>query len=67
MSKRKTIMVIDDNVDILTVVERILTADFDVITLNDEEHILDSVREAQPDLLILDILMQTTDGYAKFI
>lgn len=63
MSKRKTIMIIDDSVDILTVVERILATDFDVITLSDEQHILDSVRDALPDLLILDILMQTTDGY----
>jgi len=60
----KTIMVVDDEPRLVTLVEAYLTQEgFRVVTASDGRQALFLARQEKPDLIVLDIMMPEMDGY----
>jgi type II secretory ATPase GspE/PulE/Tfp pilus assembly ATPase PilB-like protein/DNA-binding response OmpR family regulator len=58
------IVVVDDNQDQLRLMERFLSSnDFRVIAADSGPKGLEAIREAKPDLILLDVMMPAMDGY----
>jgi len=59
------ILVVDDDPDIVETLEIVLEAhDYDVITASNGNECLSKVKEANPDLIILDVMMDNlTEGF----
>jgi DNA-binding response OmpR family regulator len=65
MERKKRILVVDDDPDILEAVGTVLESqDYEVITASDGEEGLAKLREEHLDLMILDLLMPRMDGFA---
>ena len=63
MNKRK-ILVVDDDPTILELIEAMLIpAGYYVVTLVDSTRMIETVRDVEPDLILLDIMMPFEDGY----
>jgi CheY-like chemotaxis protein len=63
MDTKKTIMVVDDNPDIITIVKTILEGrGFTVFSASSGHELLNMLPSQKPDLLILDIMMPEMDG-----
>lgn len=61
---RNTILVIDDNRDMLELYERYLTStNFQVYYADKASNALDLARDIQPGIVILDLMMPETDGW----
>jgi len=60
----KTIMLVDDEPDILTVAELALTkvGGFDVVSYTSSKKALEDVTHLLPDLIILDMMMPNMNG-----
>ena len=59
------ILVVDDDPDIRDVLEALLEGEgFEVVMANDGEQALEAIKKENPDLMILDLLMPVTDGFA---
>ncbi len=62
--KQNTILVIDDEPNMLQLLERILTSEgFSVKLATDGVYGLSLLREENPDLVLLDIMMPGPDGF----
>jgi CheY-like chemotaxis protein len=63
MENTKTIMVVDDNPDIITIVRTILEGKgFNVLSASSGAECLDTLKSQRPDLIVLDIMMPEMDG-----
>ena len=61
---QKKILVIDDEIDIVRVLKKRLEDHrFDVVTACDGDEGLEKAHTEKPDLVILDVMMPTIDGY----
>ena len=61
---KKTILVVDDEPDVLTFLKKRLEAhNYKVITANDGIEGLKKARESKPDIILLDIIMPNKDGF----
>ena len=59
----RRILAVDDDSDILEVLQYILEdSGYEVITLADGHYLFDKIRESQPDLILLDIMLGNLDG-----
>ena len=59
-----TIMAVDDEEDILTLIEKVLTREgHRVITARDGKEALKKLKQVKPDLILLDIMMPRMSGY----
>ncbi len=64
METSAKILVVDDDPDMRETLQIILeSADYTVVTAEDGEQCLAKLKEEQPDLLILDLLMPRMDGF----
>lgn len=64
MDWKKTIMVVDDNADILTVVRSILEKrGYEVQCAADGMEVFARLEEKKPDLIILDVILPQMDGF----
>lgn len=64
-SRKASILVVDDDVRILRMIRRVLELEgYRVLTASNGETALDVFCEENPDLLLLDIMLPDTDGYA---
>jgi CheY-like chemotaxis protein len=64
MNRRK-ILVVDDDPKALELIEAILIpAGYYVVTLVDSTKMIGTVRQMEPDLILLDIMMPFEDGYS---
>ena len=64
LQKAHTILVIEDNQDMLQLIGRILLSQgYRVILAVDSTYGIDLVKIAKPDLVLLDIMMPDPDGY----
>lgn len=64
MGDRKTVMVVDDDADLVAVHRIVLEADgYEVVAADSGEDCLAKVKAERPDLIVLDIMMRTVgDG-----
>jgi DNA-binding response OmpR family regulator len=63
--QKPKILIVDDDPDILVAIGAVLEArDYQVVTARDGEEGLAKLKEASPDLMILDLLMPRKDGFA---
>jgi CheY-like chemotaxis protein len=63
MDNKKTIMVVDDNPDIITIVRTILEGKgYSVLSATSGPELLNLLKTQKPDLIILDIMMPEMDG-----
>jgi len=63
MDAKKTIMVVDDNPDIVTIVRTILEGKgYNVASAYSGAELLSSLEKDKPDLVVLDIMMPQMDG-----
>jgi two-component system, OmpR family, alkaline phosphatase synthesis response regulator PhoP len=63
MEHNKTIMVVDDNPDIITIVRTILEGrGFNVLSASSGAECLEALKSQKPDLIVLDIMMPEMDG-----
>ena len=63
MTDKQTILVVDDEQDLLDLIEYNLKKEgFDVITAEDGKEGIEVARERNPDLMLLDIMMPKMDG-----
>ena len=63
MDNKKTIMVVDDNPDIITIVRTILEGKgYSVLSATSGAELLNMLKTQKPDLIILDIMMPEMDG-----
>ena len=68
MKRKKKILVVDDEADILDVIKLTLEPNgYEVVTASDGEGGLEKAKSKKPDLIILDILMPKMDGYTFLI
>jgi OmpR family response regulator RpaB len=64
MSDRARILVVDDDPDIIKAATRVLESQgYQVISALNGEECLERIREEEPDLIILDLLMPKLDGF----
>lgn len=60
----KTVMVVDDDLDIQLLLRLELTAEgYDVVTANNGREAVEMVPSVQPDCILLDIMMPELDGW----
>ncbi len=60
---KRTIMVVDDNLDLVTIIKTILEVKgFGVKTAHNGKEVFNLLGEQKPDLIILDIMMPQMDG-----
>jgi len=65
MNAQPTVLVVDDDPDILDAITTILsTQPYSLDTARDGVECLERVRSAIPDLILLDLLMPKKDGFA---
>jgi two-component system, OmpR family, alkaline phosphatase synthesis response regulator PhoP len=63
MDTQRTIMVVDDNPDIITIVKTILEGKgYNVLSASSGQELLNLLSNQKPDLIILDIMMPEMDG-----
>jgi DNA-binding response OmpR family regulator len=59
----KRILVVDDDIDILTVVKLVLESnEFEVAAISDWQKIFTQIETFHPDLILLDVSLGTQDG-----
>jgi DNA-binding response OmpR family regulator len=59
----RRILAVDDDKDILEVLQYILEdSGYEVVTLADGHYLFDKIKESQPDLILLDIMLGNLDG-----
>ncbi|OKH40808.1 DNA-binding response regulator [[Phormidium ambiguum] IAM M-71] len=63
-SRKEKILVVDDEASIRRILEtRLSMIGYDVVTAADGEEALETFRTANPDLVVLDVMMPKLDGY----
>ncbi|GAC1345556.1 MAG: hypothetical protein NVSMB23_21840 [Myxococcales bacterium] len=61
---RPTLLLVDDNLDMLAFLSRLLARDYRVLTAGDGEAGLLAARREHPALVVSDVMMPRMDGYA---
>jgi len=61
---RPRVLVADDNADMRDYLRRLLVPHFDVETVSNGVEALQAIRRTKPDLLLSDVMMPGTDGFA---
>ena len=65
MQKKAKILIVDDDLDMVTAIGAVLEArDYAVVTAQDGEDGLAKLKDENPDLMILDLMMPKMDGFA---
>lgn len=56
------ILIVEDNVDLLTILQEVLSADYEVVTAESGEAAIALARTLEPDLVLLDIQLPGMSG-----
>jgi CheY-like chemotaxis protein len=60
---KKTILVVDDEPNIVSLLTKMLSNDYTVHSARNGQEAVDNVKKIKPDLIIMDIMMPKMDGY----
>ena len=60
---RPTLLVVDDEIEMLWFIGEIFSCDFNVVTLQDPERLEQVMNEVYPNVIICDVMMPVKDGY----
>ena len=63
MTNKKTLIIADDEPTIRLLVSNILGKSHNTLTAANGQEVLDIVSQSRPDLILMDIMMPTMDGY----
>ena len=63
MTKRSTILVVDDELINIHVISSALKDEYNIITADNGFAALDLIKNPQPDLVLLDVMMPGLNGY----
>lgn len=63
MTKQTKILLVDDDVDFVEATKMLLETKYNVVVAYEGDGGLKKAREEKPDLIILDIIMPTKDGF----
>ena len=64
MPEKKTILIIDDDSEIIDTLQTILTSNgYEILTAQDGNQGLETAEEMKPDLVILDMMMPKRSGF----
>ena len=63
MEKKKSILLVDDDQNFLTILESVLKSEYKTTSTKNGKAALKAVQSEKPDLVILDIAMPQMDGY----
>ncbi len=67
MTRKKTILIADDDLDVLESTQYMLLEEgYDVITANNGEEAINAYKIHNPGIVLLDIRMPIVDGYEAF-
>jgi putative two-component system response regulator len=61
--KKRTILIVDDTLENVELLEAILISEYNIKTANNGNEALQIAQLAQPDLILLDVMMPEMDGY----
>lgn len=65
MTSKKNVIVVDDNMDLITIVKTVLEAKgYNVVSACSGEELFSRLEETKPDVILLDIMMPEMDGLA---
>ncbi len=64
MSNKKTLIIADDEPTIRLLVSSILGKNYNILAAVNGQEVLDTVSQNRPDLILMDIMMPTMDGYS---
>jgi CheY-like chemotaxis protein len=62
-ARKKTVLVIDDNIDAIEIIRRYLEKDYHVVSLLSGKKAVETAKELKPVAITLDIMMPTKDGW----
>jgi signal transduction histidine kinase/DNA-binding response OmpR family regulator len=62
-AQKKTVLVIDDNLEAIEIIRKYLEKDYHVVSLVSGKKAVDTARELKPVAITLDIMMPTKDGW----
>jgi diguanylate cyclase (GGDEF)-like protein len=60
---KSTLLIVDDEASVLSVLNRILSGEYGILTAKTGKEALKLAQEQHPDLILLDILLPDLDGY----
>lgn len=64
MTKKKTVLAVDDENDVLLIIKTSLEAEgFDVLSASNGPDALEIAKQSVPDLIVLDLMMPEMDGF----
>ena len=64
MNKRSVVLIVDDEVSNIEILSAALEDDYEVRFATSADEAYELLRNVMPDLVLLDVLMPGTDGYA---
>jgi len=60
---KKKVLVVDDEPNVRLTVSRMLSKDYNVLEATNGEEAVSIAKEQKPDLILMDLMMPTMDGY----
>jgi len=63
MMSKFRVMIVDDEEDVRTILRLALSPKYEVVEANDGLDVLDKLERAEPDFLVLDVMMPLMDGF----
>jgi len=64
---RFTLLIVDDEATVLSVLNKILSGEYEILTAKTGKEALKLAQEQHPDLILLDILLPDLDGYSVIV
>ena len=66
-ARKPKVMLVEDDADFRTLVRMILGGDLEIISIGEGTGAMDAIRQHQPDLVILDLMLPDMNGWEIFM
>ncbi len=67
VARKSKVMLVEDDGDFRTLVRMILGSDLEIISIGEGTGAMDAIRQHQPDLVILDLMLPDMNGWEIFM